>query len=256
MNLNYLKYLINRAKSYMNSPNESLIKIYINHNSLLHNLDQFKKININNRVIPVLKSNAYGHDLVEIAKILESEVQEIIVDSYFEAIKIRKAGVGTKIIIIGYVRPECINNSRLKNVSYVITSIETLREIKSKTNIHLKIDTGMHRQGILQDEVDLAFKIIKENNDILKLEGICSHLADADNNDPTFTEKQIDAWNKIVDKSVSHFGDIKYLHISNSFGNKYIEKIKSNTSRLGIGLYGLINLDGMELKPVLEMKTI
>lgn len=256
MNLNYLKYLVNKAKSYINKPNESLVKIYINRNHLLHNLNQFKGINQENRVIPVLKSNAYGHGLVEVAKILENEVQEIIVDSYFEALKIRKAGIKTKIIIIGYVRPDCINQSRLKNISYVITSIETLNNIKSKTNIHLKIDTGMHRQGILPDEIDPAFKIIKDKNKILNLEGICSHLADADSDDANFTEKQIDLWNTVANKSISYFGNIKYLHLSNSSGHKYIKKINSNTTRLGIGLYGLINIDGMNLKPVLEMETI
>ncbi len=251
-------------------PYEPLIKVEISRNRLLHNLDEFRKLDKKNMIAPVLKSNAYGHGLIEIARILEEarkqnkELNETIpffvLDSYFEALALRSKGIKTPLLIIGYNRPEILLNPNLHNISYAITSLETLKQIqktKKYINIHLKIDTGMHRQGILIEEIDDALEIINANKNI-NLEGICSHFSDSDNTDPEFTKQQISNWNNVVSKLETQYPQIKYFHISNTYGHKYLDSIKSNTSRLGIGLYGIAdNLDiDIDLKPVLEMKTI
>ncbi|MEK7184776.1 MAG: alanine racemase, partial [Patescibacteria group bacterium] len=165
-------------KKFFHSPTEPLIKIHLHKSALLNNIAEFKRYYPKNIIAPVLKSNAYGHGLVEIATILKEYIDMFIIDSYHEAEKLRNHGVKNKLLIIGYVRPECINNYTLKNISYVITSIESLKEIKNTANIHLKIDTGMHRQGISVEEIDTAFEYIIKNKNI-NLEGICSHLSDA-----------------------------------------------------------------------------
>jgi alanine racemase len=100
---------------------------------------------------------------------------------------------------------------------------------------------------------------LQENKNIV-LEGLCTHLSDADNSDQTFTNQQIILWNQIVDKIKTQFPSVKYFHASNTDGHNYSDKIQANISRLGIGLYGLV--DGnkfspkLNLKPALEMKTI
>ena len=236
----WLKKLL-RAKR-----DSSLITINISRSALLHNMEQFKSAKT---VVPVLKSNAYGHGLVEVASILENKAEFFIIDSYFEVEALRNEGIKTPLLTIGYVKPENINKNKLKNVSFVISSMEILGKIKGATKIHLKIDTGMNRQGILPDDLEKAVDLIKNNKNII-LEGICSHLADTDHNDSI--ENQITKWNKIVEKIKSEFHSIKYVHLSNTFGHNYTDKIIANTSRLGIGLYGL----AQNLKPVLEMKTI
>jgi alanine racemase len=222
------------------------------------------------RLIPALKSNAYGHGICTVADILESELKAgliprsaipfFAIDSYFEAINLRAKGVKTPLLIIAYTRPDVMQDSCLKKISYVVSNIETLEDISriyKKINIHLKIDTGMHRQGIFPSEIDRAVKIIKSNPNI-NLEGICSHFADADNADSTFTMEQIKLWNEVVSKFEKIFGNIPYIHLSNSYGHKYAKDIKANISRLGIGLYGLCNnlTDDMSLQPILSMKTI
>ena len=224
----------------------SLITISISRSSLLYNLDQFKSMNI---VAPVLKSNAYEHGLIEVASILENKVEFFIIDSYFEAEALRNEDIKTPLLIIGYVKPENINRNKLKNISFTISSIEALESIQNETKIHLKIDTGMNRQGILLEDIDKSFDLIKNNKNIV-LDGICSHLADIDHNGNV--ENQINIWNNTVEKVKSEFPSIKYAHLSNTFGHNYSEKINANISRLGIGLYGLTG----DLKPVLEMKTI
>jgi alanine racemase len=207
------------------------------------------------QVAPVLKSNAYGHKIDLIAHELENEhVPFYIIDSYFEAEALRNEGIKTPLLVIGYVREESINNSRLKNIVYVISSLDSLRSIKKKTRIHLKIDTGMCRQGILPSERSEAVSIIQNNQNII-LEGICSHFSDADSTDTSFTNKQIKIWNDTVEYFKQKFKFIKYFHISASEGHIYKDAY-TNMTRLGIGLYGLTNINGLILKPVLEMKTI
>lgn len=270
--LNLLKALIGRSNDY--SP---LITIELSKENLLHNLNQFRTLAPNGTIAPVLKSNAYGHGLLEIATLLEKYgdirgknvnkgsavvIPFFVVDSYYEACVLRKAGIKRHLLVIGFTRPEVILASRLKNTSFTITSIEQLRGIDDtmhRVSIHLKIDTGMRRQGIMPDEVAQALEIMEENR-FISLNGICSHFSDADNDDPSFTEGQIATWNKVVHQCKSHWPDIKYIHISNTDGHKFSPDTEANLSRLGIGLYGLSQNDDiapkLDLMPVMEMKSI
>lgn len=245
-------------------PYEPLITVEISRSRLLHNLNEFKKVAPGGTIAPVLKSNAYGHGLFEVASILEHEagIPFFIVDSYFEAVASRAKHIKTPILIIGYTRPETIKESRLKSVAFTVTNLETLEQIKNVArpiHVHLKIDTGMHRQGILPEEVDAAIQLIKEDSNLI-LEGICTHLNDADNSDTSYTRNQIDSWNGLIPKFRTAFPSLKYVHASATDGHRFTEKIDANISRLGIGLYGLSEnqeiLKSIDLQPVMAVKTI
>ncbi|MES2215887.1 MAG: alanine racemase [Patescibacteria group bacterium] len=245
-------------------PYEPLITVEISKSRLLHNLDEFRKLAPNRSIAPVLKSNAYGHGLFEIADMLkdQSGIPFFVVDSYFEAVALRAHGIKTPLLIIGYTRPEMIMHSKLKKVSFTITNFETLKAIsstKNESSIHLKIDTGMRRQGILPEEIDEAIRLIKANSKI-HLDGICSHLSDADSSNQFFTRNQILKWNKIVDKFKTQFPQLHHIHLSNTDGHVFNSEIIATSSRLGLGLYGIIDNNGLEQsitpEPVLEMKTI
>jgi len=259
-------------------PYEPLIRVEISKSRLIHNLHEFKKIapkdiHGNSQIAPVLKSNAYGHGLIEVANTLQHEhhIPFFIVDSYFEAIALRAKGFKPHILIIGYTRPETIRDSNLSNISFTVTSMETLRAIAIQilrlrpklVHIHLKIDTGMHRQGILPEEIDEAINLLEHDGAGKRpviLEGITSHLCDVDNDDEAFSESQIHLWNKIVERFRHEFKSLKYVHLSATDGHRMTHDINANVSRLGIGLYGIsqnpaINKQ-LDLLPVLEMKTI
>ena len=238
----------------------SLVNIEISKSSLLNNLNEFRKIASEKGLAPVLKSNAYGHGLNIIGNLLDKEsVEFFVIDSYFEAKKLRNDDIKTPLLIIGYTNTDSIIKNNLKNISFTIANLDTLREIAEKINkktyIHLKFDTGMHRQGILYEDIDLAINLIKNNNKII-LDGICSHLADADGETIDETEKQIEIWNSIVNKIKKELPNARYFHLSNTAGHNFIKKIQSNISRLGIGLYGISNIENLNLKPVLKIKTI
>jgi alanine racemase len=245
---------------------EPLIEIRIFQSAILHNLKTFQDTYKKFEFAPVLKSNAYGHGLVEVAKILDSQnLPFYIVDSFYEALVLRRAFIKTKILVLGFVRMQEILENKLKNVSYGIIDLEILKNLSAKAsrsiNIHLKVDTGMHRQGVLLEEVDEAINLIKKNQRLI-LEGICSHLADADGESAEFTNQQIIKWNSLVAKFKKEFPEVKYFHLSNTAGVNYGQQIDANVSRLGIGLYGY-NLSPTlpsggegELQPALEMRSV
>ena len=239
------------------NPHPSLITVYLSQKALIHNLEVFRKQAPGGAVAPVLKSNAYGHGLVQIAEMMSKEkIPFIVIDSYFEARTLRNEGVTTPLLVIGYSLPEDIFANRLKDISFTITNLDSLKEISERArksiSLHLKIDTGMHRQGILPSEKETAVQLIKKNP-YLKLEGICSHLAEAGNVDTTFTEKQIAEWNSLVTFFKKEFATLRYWHIANTDGHAHTNAL-ANITRLGIGLYGIHGSN--ELRPVMRIETI
>src|SRR3989338_8894920 len=240
-----------------------LVEITISKERLLSNLHFFQKNNQGLGIAPVLKSNAYGHGLALVAKIVDKEnIPFIIVDSYHEALVLRNEGIRSKILIIGYTPLDNILKQKLHNVALTIVSLEQLQEIskhlKRPAKFHLKIDTGMHRQGILPASVNYAVSLIRANPKII-LEGICSHLAEADSIRQEFTKNQITVWNEVVERFKQEFTNITYFHLLLSSGAFYSKSITANVLRLGISLYGIDPSERKripELLPVLEMKSI
>lgn len=239
----------------------SLITIYINKGAILENLSAYRQAYPELEFAPVLKSNAYGHSLVPIARILDSQsIPFLIVDSYYEARLLRDNNIQTPILIIGYVEPQIILKSRLARISFCITSLEQLQQIAGsdrKLNLHLKIDTGMHRQGLLISQLEQVIQILK-NNSNLNLEGISSHLADADNIESKSVSKQLKNWTKARDIMLQNFPHITYSHISATAGVLHTDNNSHNLARLGLGLYGISLADNpkINLKPALSMQTI
>lgn len=254
-----IRYLRKSHFSY-----EPLVEVRISKGALLHNLRELRKIAPKMGVAPMLKSNAYGHGLIPVAKILDDQsVPFLIVDSYYEALQLRNEGITSPVLIMGYSHSKNILKNRLKNIAFTVTSIIELEDLASKitepTVFHLKIDTGMHRQGILFREITEAIALIQSNPNII-LEGICSHFANASSDDPRYTEKQIHLWNTSVQIISESIPDIKYRHISATSGHFYNTTINANVSRSGLGLFGLavhtkLN-QSLALKPVLSMTSV
>ncbi len=237
---------------------ERLIQVIIHRDALLYNLRAFKE-RYHTPIAPVLKSNAYGHGLIEVARIIEKESLPFIsLDSFFEAVVLRNEKIKTPIVIIGYSPLENMVGNNLSDVAFAILSVDELKRLtksKIRITIHLKIDTGMHRHGIVEKDLDEAFKILKDNP-YIKLDGVFSHFADADIQDSLFTKLQIERWNNLVSRIKKMFPETRYFHIAQTAGSFYSSNLNANVIRLGIGLYGIHSgLETMELHPVLEIKT-
>ncbi|MBU1445959.1 alanine racemase [Patescibacteria group bacterium] len=243
--------------------------VTLSQSALKYNLDFFKKLHPESKVCPVLKSNAYGHGLVEIAKIVDQyDVPYIIVDSFYEAFKLRKAGVKTPSLVIGYTHPDNYKYTSFKNIAVTVMdreTVEALGKLNENIKIHLKIDTGMRRQGIQVEETGEVVKLI-QNYPKLELEGIFTHLADSDNPDNIdWNQVQVKNFKKALKIAKQCGANPKWKHISATAGAAKIFSKEFNMIRIGLGLYGQSSLDPSDkyykkyhfekLKPVLSFDS-
>lgn len=281
-------WLKKRVSTLAYGHSDRLIEVYLSRTALLSNIKAFSALSPQTALIPVLKSNAYGHGLTQVAHILEdalhithgesspyNHIPFFMVDSHFEAQALRASGISTPLLIAGYTFPSTITASKLKAIRYTITSLEQLHELHeialelrhAPIIIHLKVDTGMNRQGIKPHQIEEAFSLIKksqtESYGHIILEGIMSHFSDSDSTDAagtSTTRAQITLWNTIVKDARASFPDLAYWHTSNTAGYSYIKDIDANASRLGGGLYGLTLGASLEskltYKPVMSIMTV
>jgi len=224
-----------------------LIIAYINSKNLLFNLEQFEKKS-NTKVIPVLKSNAYGHGINEIFSILKDRVEKIAVFDLEEALKLNFEG--TLILKPLYKEDEIYlaykNNFLFNFCSY--KQLEIIKKLKIKPRVEIEIDTGMNRTGIWFEEFE---KFYNEAKNFVKIEGVYSHFANADNEDDNFSKIQ-------YERFISSTKNLNIKkHISNTSAtlryNYYLDFV-----RIGIGIYGIYpnrNLSKfLYLKPVMSLK--
>ncbi len=244
------------------SPSNPLITVGISESALLHNLRAYQEAYPGVAIAPVLKSNAYGHDLGLVARVLDREnIAFFMVDSLYEARRLRASGVGSRIVVMGYARPEDIAASSLHQTDYAVTDIEQLRQLvllaHTPVRVHLKLDTGMHRQGLLPEQLDEALELLLQNS-YLQVVGVCSHFADADTDDSPHTLLQLRRWKEALTRIEVLYPTLEYRHIGATKGIRFAEEASTNVARLGIGLYGFDTSPGHKtpLQPVLELRSI
>lgn len=243
--MSFFNKILSFKKSFENSI-KTLNQINISKSAILNNFDIFQKMYPNYSIFPVLKSNAYWHGIKEIGTILrERKLDYIAVDSYFEAIKIQKVN-NIKILLIWYSLKENLKLLNFKKVTLTIYDLETLKELKKlwkKVNIHLKIDTWMHRQWVYVDDLQKILKFLKTTKNI-NLEWIFSHLADADNTDNSYSLWQVELFKKWVKIVKNAWFNPKYIHLCNSaWSLKWFWKDFCNAIRLWVSLYWINPLE-------------
>lgn len=221
----------------------TLNEITIDSSALINNYHYFQKLNPNTKICPVLKSNAYGHGLLPVAQIIDTKFNPpyIMVDSLYEAYELSKQKIKTPILIMGYTDPQ--NYTIWKKLPftftvYDISSLEALNKYQPGAKVHFKLDTGMSRLGIQKNNIPSFIAALKKCQN-LRIEGIYSHLSQADNpKKNTFTNNQI----KLFKEMTSHFEkagfNFKYKHISATSGASTLKDPYFNLIRLGLGFYG------------------
>lgn len=200
-------------------------------------------------IIPVVKANAYGHGLIEVAKrLIKCGAKMLAVATVEEAIELRSNFAEVEILVLGHVLnvqiETCINNnikfpiSSLDAASYVSSLAEKL---KKDVFIHFAVDTGMGRIGYLcHEENDSVIDTILSINKLpyLKLDGIFTHFASADEINLDFTKKQHIIFKNIVSKLKDNGFNPNYIHCQNSAATFVVDDDFSNAVRVGISLYG------------------
>lgn len=256
--LHFLKKFLQRSFKTLNT-------ISISREAILGNLDLYQSLRPDSSIFPVLKSNAYGHGIREVASILtDRKLDYIVVDSYYEALEIRSVNK-THVLLIGYTLPSNFSSMDFSFVTPVISDMESLRalgETRKKIRIHLKIDTGMHRQWIDPEEILEFLEVLKKYPNI-SLEGVCTHLSDTDNVDNTSTFEQVQKFQQSIDQIQSEGFHLRYIHVANSAGGAKELPSVFNSMRLGIGLYGINPLEPSDpsyerlswLRPALQFES-
>jgi alanine racemase len=235
--------------------------VHISQSNLLHNLHTYQAAYPKTQIAPVLKSNAYGHGLVETASVFDTErISFFVLDSLHEAAVLRHAGIHSPLLVIGYTPVPNMMHARLKNIAFTITSISQLEELagtRVAVRIHMKLDTGMHRQGLREEEWGHAQELLRTHPSLV-LEGICSHFADADNADDAFTRTQCEAWDRAASAWKQYAPDLRFLHIAATSGVRLGSIGAANVIRVGLGLYGIDAAPQHELtlKPALTLETV
>jgi alanine racemase len=214
--------------------------IEVSRSALLHNLDLFAELS-GKDVIPVLKGNAYGHGIEQVAAALKNRsVPYIAVDGYFEALRIREVS-DQPVLVMGAILPENFARMKYDNFAFVVQDEATIRalgEIGKRVKVHLECNTGMNRYGAKPDDAgQLAKLILKYPN--LELEGLMSHLADSDGEDPATVELAVNQFDTCVDEVYTTEARPTILHVAQSAGSLKAQSRHANTMRLGVGLYGI-----------------
>ncbi|MBI3573517.1 alanine racemase [Candidatus Kaiserbacteria bacterium] len=257
-----VRFFLQSVRRWWNSAynRQALITIEISETALLSNFRALQLLVPEWRIAPVLKSNAYGHGLVPVARVLARQkgVAFFCVDSHFEANILTSTGVTTPLLVMGYTPTEIVRKNKHPNLSFMVGSLEQLGQLiasGSCQSVHLKFDTGMHRQGVQYERLNEVVHILEERN-YLRIDGIMSHFADAENPNREQTEKQIARWNELTAVLRKKFPHIRYYHLANSAGYAHAQKIFANVGRPGIALYG-INPGNLRvaLKPILRMTS-
>ena len=240
--------------------------IELNKHRFLNNFKILQKNNPAFNIIPVLKSNAYGHGITQIAEILnDTNCKLVAVDGYFEASKIKEI-TNHKILVMGYIKPENIKLLDVRKCSFVVQDLQSLiafGALKKQVNIHIELNTGMNRLGLDKKELKEYLKTLKTLPN-LKVEGVMTHLADADNeNNDIFTNHQVKLFDDLIEVILKQGFKPKYIHIAQTAGSTKAISKYANSIRTGIGLYGLNPLKSEdkhyhkldELLPVLSLKS-
>lgn len=216
-----------------------LSRIEVSREKMLANYDRVKKTAKGKEVWPVLKANAYGGGLLTVAEILRArKFKYMAVDSYYEALKIWQVN-RQKILLIGPILPANYSKIDWSRVTIMVQSADQVRELSAtgkKIKIHLKVNTGMNRQGVEIEEIGAVLEAIKVSGNI-ELEGLMSHLADADNEDDSFTKVQENNFKKAVEIVKREGLRPKYYHLEATAGVNKIKLPEVNAVRLGLGLY-------------------
>lgn len=222
--------------------------ITINKENFFHNLNQIAlKTGSVEKIAVVLKDNAYGHGLEIMARLAHDfGIQHAVVKDRIEADLIRYL---FKSVLI--LNDEIIADTVC---SYVINTLDDIRSAQSGAQVELKVDTGMHRNGIAIDEMDTALDLIMKQK--LDLIGVMTHFRSADvlGSELFWQQKNFEA----VKEKVKKYGfDKVRFHSHNSAAVLRSKHFDEDMVRVGIAIYGYNELpsvyDEVMLKPVLTL---
>ena len=235
--------------------------------ALAHNVTEFRRqLSPGCNIMAIVKANAYGHGAVEVSRaLLKQGIARVAVVSVDEGIALRLAGINAPIVLLGPLFPEHIEDVFAHQLTPVISDrnlIEPLAKaaagLAGPYPIHLKVETGMGRLGLSADDT-LELLTARRLPASLQLEGLMTHLADADGETRDQTDRQLRQFNRVLDGLTAHGIRVPLIHAANSGAAVRRPDAQFSLVRPGIMLYGYHTLPASvpapDLKPVLSLRT-
>lgn len=238
--------------------------------AIRHNLQEIRRsIDPGTKLMVIIKADAYGHGAVPLAKAIGDSDR---IDAYGvaiieEAVELREAGINKPVLILGYTPKEQYEPVVAYDVEQTIFQYDMARALSEEATrqgktakIHIKLDTGMSRIGYCDSRESIEeIKRIAELDNI-KIEGIFSHFARADESEKSCTLSQIERFNSFIAELEREKIYIPLKHISNSAGIIEFKEANYNMVRCGIATYGIYPSDMVDMKnvkliPAMELKT-
>ena len=246
---------------------ETVLEINFNH--LVNNLNHFRsKIKPETKLMVMVKAFGYGSGNLEVSNVLQfHNVDYLTVAFADEGVELRRAGINLPIMVMSpevnsydniikyHLEPEVFS---FRNLGFIEKALQSLALPEAHPlNVHIKLDTGMHRLGFSNDELPELIRRIKANP-MLHVKSVFSHLATADNPaEDAFTLSQIHNFEEGSKTIMETFPHV-LRHILNTAGITRFPQYQFDMVRLGIGLYGVptCEADKGVLQPVVALKTI
>ena len=235
--------------------------VEINLSAIKHNIAFYQsRLPKGVKILAMVKASSYGAGADKVAAFLQqSGIRNFGVAFADEGVELRKAGIGiSSSVIVMNPDPEhsdLIVEYRLEPAIYSFEQLDEfittlIHKQISNYPIHLKFDTGMHRLGFSPKDKERVLAVINSQPEV-KIQGIYSHLADADNPvHSEFTKKQLETFESIVSYFKEHTSDSFSAHVLNSEGSLRYPEYSYDMIRLGISMYGYT--ENKELKAFLQ----
>ncbi len=243
--------------------------------ALINNISEIRRhVGEHTQIMGIVKADGYGHGYLEVAKTLIANGADALGVAFMdEAIQIRKCGIDTPILILGYTHPDYAEELIEKDIMpncYTRDMAEAMSRAGQKLGktgkIHIKIDTGMGRVGYRYSEdeelnratVEEIIEISKLPN--LEIDGLFTHFAVADDDDDEYTKMQYRRFSELCDRVKAAGVKVNLRHCCNSAGLMRFPEFHMDMVRPGIILYGLMPSDFVDksilnLKPAMALKA-
>lgn len=232
--------------------------VEISKSALKGNADLFRaRVGKGIKLMGVVKANAYGHGLVETAKILKTKVDWFGVDNLDEALALKKAKVGRPILTLGFTPSWRMAEAARAGVSIVVGDMDQLKaaakgakKAKRALRVHVKVETGTTRQGVdLKALPDVASTVKKEKH--LTLEGLSTHFADIeDTSNHAYAGRQLDHYEQALKLLEAHGVVPEIRHTTCSAAAMLYPETWFDMVRVGIAMYGIWPSDDTKLAVV------
>ena len=223
------------------------IRAEISASALRHNYHFAKRLAPESQVFAVVKANAYGHGLGEVSRVaIESGVDWLGVNSLEEGLALKEGGIEAPVLILGYVPLEGLEDAVAAGLRMVVYNVETVdrlaaaaRKTGREARVHVKLETGTHRQGVSDRQLVPFVERIRKRPGLV-LEGLTSHFANIeDTTNFDYPRRQLDIY-KAAAAGLSKKGiDVPVKHMSCTAAAMLFPETYFNLVRVGIGLYGL-----------------